>query len=291
MSERQTRQRPHRKRRGLCVGSAISLERVQLRKALLLFLLARRFVAQVGLGRLFLLAIAAAVCSWAPPGLDVVHLVRSSGAGPSAAGSTVLTGPTALTTAFGSAAAASPAGAFTTCDADTRSTFGADICSGAWKADRCAAAHWRPVGVSGAAGAVGLPALTAALNMAMFSLVTSGAMVRLGSSRLGSPTCTASTTEGPCLMMSKSLVGKAQGLAAALFGVVLGNGCRGRLGNRAVHGDQPVARVLHMGRHGIAGDHLAVGCRGAVQDTWRASRSRTAPGKPGAIWMRCASPA
>ena len=38
-----------------------------------------------------------------------------------------------------------------------------------------------------------------------FSLVIVGARVRLGSPRLGSPTCTASTTVGPCLMIPSVL--------------------------------------------------------------------------------------
>ena len=62
----------------------------------------------------------------------------------------------------------------------------------------------------------------------------------------------------------EGLVGKAQRLAAALFGVALGNRCGGRLGNGAIHGHQPVAGIFHVGSHRIARNDLGVGLGGSV---------------------------
>ena len=68
----------------------------------------------------------------------------------------------------------------------------------------------------------------------------------------------------PVLDDVEGLVGKAQGLAAFLFGVALGNRGLGRLRNRTVHGHQPVAGIFHMGSHGIAGNDPGIGLGGTV---------------------------
>ena len=59
-------------------------------------------------------------------------------------------------------------------------------------------------------------------------------------------------------------VSEAQRLAAAFFGVALGDGRFGGLGNGPVHGHQAVARVFNVRRHGITRDHLLVGLGGLV---------------------------
>src|SRR5579863_213542 len=131
-------------------------------------------------------------------------------AGASVAGRTVFTGPTDFTSALGSPAAASPEGAFTTETPRLVPPAGALI-TGAAEGTSVRGGSFTPVGVTGAVADVGRPAFTASLYIDTCSLLTSGALVRLGSSRLGSPTCTASTTEGPWRMMSKVLSVKRSG--------------------------------------------------------------------------------
>ncbi len=157
-------------------------------------------------------------------------------------------------------------------------------------ADRCAAVRSAPVGVHRRCRRGGFTGVYRGLEHLLVFLGDSGANVRLGSSRLGSPTCTASTTVGPRLMSPRVLSVKCNACrlrsSASLSAMAA---CVG-LGYRAVHRHQPVARILNMRRHGIARNHLGVSRRGAIL-VHVTSRSRMAPGKSGAIWTSCASPA
>ena len=118
-------------------NSILRLERVDLCQALLLLLLAGGFVALVHLGLLgFAVGGSLGALSGFSPGLMSFTWIGAS-AGFSAAGTTVLFGPTGLTKALGSEAAAPPGatavllGALTTSTPTRVPSAGASICNGA----------------------------------------------------------------------------------------------------------------------------------------------------------------
>ena len=115
---------------------------------------------------------------------------------------------------------------------------------------------------AGRSSVVGLPA--AALKMAMFSLLTSGAVTVFVGRHQGLTDARSLERRGAMLHQQYRAVLQLDVGAALLLGLALCQFGLGGLRHRAAQRDQLFSRIFHMGRHWIARNDLGIAVGGAV---------------------------